>query len=370
MRIGEIELRRLRVPFRKPFRNAHESIGERDSILVVLRADGLEGYGESVALSTPTYSEEVQSTVWIVIRDFIVPRLQGWEWNHPGDFLSLIADLQRNWMAKAAVEGALWDLSAKSEGRSLSSLLGGSRETVEVGVSIGIDDSIDGVVEEVGRFVGEGYRRIKVKIQPGFDLEVLREVRAVFGDDLPLTADANGSYRLDDIERLKSLDSFGLLMLEQPLRGDCLWDHAQLQRHLETPICLDEGIVELHHLREAIAVGSCRVLNLKPGRVGGLSIALEMHRLCLDEGMGLWCGGMFELGVGRAHNVALSSLPGFVFPGDVSASGRTYADDIVRPAIELFSPGRIAVPTGPGIGLELEESHLERFTTEMWSCRF
>jgi len=263
--------------------------------------------------------------------------------------------MRRNHMAKAALEGAVWDLYAKKNGVSLSQALGGTRSTIDVGVSIGIEPTIEKLLQRVDGFIKDGYKKIKVKIKPGFDVEPMRAIRHTFGPDVPLMADANSAYTLKDMEMLKALDDFGLIMIEQPLAHDDIIDHATLQRELKTPICLDESIHTVEDARKAIELGSCRIINIKIGRVGGLTDAKKIHDLCAERSIPVWCGGMLEAGIGRAHNIAMASLGNFTIAGDTSPSNRYFVQDIVTPMIDFAAPGVLDVPTAPGIGFGINE---------------
>lgn len=360
-----VELRRLRVPLKAPFATSFGCLTHRDCILVTVFADGLEGFAESVSFSQPFYSEETPETVWHMLEDFLIPRIWGRKWADPREIITWFSDIRRNHMAISALEGALWDLHCKARGVSLASALGGTRHEIAVGVSIGIEAEISKVLDNVERFLAEGYKKIKVKIKPGFDQSLLAAIRERFGMGLPLMADANSAYTLGDITTLKALDAFGLLMIEQPLAADDLVDHAKLQREIHTPICLDESIVTPDDARKAFELGSCRIINIKIGRVGGITRAKAIHDFCHKVGMPVWCGGMLELGVGRAHNIALASLPNFTIAGDTSASHRSFAEDIVCPPVDFSRPGMLAVPAGPGIGYGINRRAVEKSTSFM-----
>jgi len=369
MKIENIELRRLQVPLKAPFETSFGCLTSRDCILVTVRSEGLSGYAESVAFAQPFYTEETPVTVWHMLEDFLIPQTLGRELSSPLEVAGWFAGIRRNRMAISALESALWDLRAKADGVSLSAILGGTRQEIAVGVSIGIESDMEHVLHNVERFLAQGYQKIKVKIKPGFDVRLIAAIRERFGAELPLMADANSAYTLNDLPLLKELDAFGLLMIEQPLACDDLIDHARLQKEISTPVCLDESIVSVDDTRHALELGSCRIINIKIGRVGGLANALAIHNLCQDSGVPVWCGGMLELGVGRAHNIALASLPNFSIPGDTSASHRSFAEDIVTPPIDFSRPGYLAVPTGPGIGHELNPEAVKKFTVaeKVWS---
>ncbi|WP_124727915.1 o-succinylbenzoate synthase [Staphylospora marina] len=364
MRIERVELRRIRTPMRFRFETSFGEETQKETILVSVHADGLAGYGESTAMSRPVYNEETTSTVWYVLERFLIPLLFSREISHPDEVSELFAPIRRHFMAKAALEGAVWDLWAKRQGIPLARALGGEKTAIDVGVSIGIEPTVEQVLRHVDRFLSEGYKKIKVKIKPGFDVKVIESIRKEFGDGVPLMADANSAYTLEHIDVMKELDQYGLIMIEQPLAHDDIIDHAKLQRELTTPICLDESIHTVEDARKALELESCRIINIKVGRVGGLTPARKIHDLCLERGIPVWCGGMLEMGVGRAHNIAVTSLPGFTIPGDTSASSRYFERDITIPAIELSAPGTLAIPDGPGIGYDLDEERVRRITVD------
>jgi len=361
MRIERIELRDVRLPLVHPFETSFGRETEQRTVIVRIDAEGLTGYGESAAGIGPWYSYETVETCWHVQRDFLVPRLLGREIESPLEIADRFAPVRGHNMAKTGLEQAVWDLTAKAEGVPLARLLGGEKDRIESGVSVGIQDSLDHLLDRIGAFIDAGYRRIKIKIKPGWDVAAAEAVRSRF-PDVPLMLDANSAYTLDDVDVFRRLDAFGLMMVEQPLGHDDIADHAKLQREIETPVCLDESIVTPEHARWAIEMGSCRIINIKPARVGGLSAAVRIHDLCLEHGLPVWCGGLLESGVGRAHNVAVSTLPNFRLPGDVSASARYYEHDIVDPPFALAADGTIAVPRGPGIGVAIDEERLEACT--------
>ena len=328
---------------------------------------GNTGWGESVAFEAPWYTEETVETSLHMLRDFLIPLLLGKEISHPDQVGSLFTPIRGNNMAKASIECAVWDLYAKRKGIPLADALGGQYERIEVGISIGIQKNLDDLIENVQRFLEEGYKRIKVKIKPGADIDVLRGLRSAF-PDVPLMADANSAYSLHDIELLKQLDEFGLLMIEQPLAHDDIVDHAVLQKQLKTPICLDESIHSLDDARKAVELGSTKVINVKIGRVGGLSEAKRIHDYCMEKGIPVWCGGMLEAGIGRAHNIALTSLPNFILPGDTAGSSRYWEKDIIEPEV-VVEDGYITVPTAPGIGFTPNLRVIEDFMTDIWHFR-
>ena len=344
---------RLREPFEVSTGISHD----RRVLLVALHAEGITGWGECVAGETPAYSYETTDTAWSILTDLILPRVAGAVMESSSDLLPVFEGIRGHPMARAAVEMAAWDLEAKAGGCSLASLVGGVRDSVRVGVSIGLQPTDEALHRKVADYLEEGYERIKVKIKPGRDVRMLQGLRERF-PDVPLMADANSAYSLADLPHLRELDALGLMMIEQPLAHDDYLDHARLQAEIETPICLDESIRSVRDASLALEIGACRIINIKPGRVGGLSSAKAIHDLCVEHDMPVWCGGMLESGIGRAHNVALASLPGFTLPGDISASRRYWTEDIVTPEFVLDG-GTVSVPSGPGIGVEVREDLLD-----------
>jgi o-succinylbenzoate synthase len=335
-----VELVRIQLPLLRPFTTSFGTSTVKDAILVRAMGDEAEGWGECVAMEAPLYSGEWNDGVWMILRDHLVPAaLAGSD-----------AGIRGHPMAAAALEAAALDLRLRREGVSLAQYLGGVRDRVACGVSVGLEDDLDQLVALVRRFVEAGYQRIKLKIEPGRDVEVVRAVREAF-PDVPLTADANAAYTLEDWKVFESLDAFGLGYVEQPLREDDLIGHARLQERIATPICLDETITSKAVARGAVEIGACRIINVKIGRVGGLAESKRIHDWAVGAGVPLWCGGMLETGIGRAANVALASLPGFTLPGDTSASDRYFQRDLTRP-FEVDGEGTMEVPTGPGIGVE------------------
>lgn len=365
MKIMEVNVRKLKMVLKHPFTTSFGTFQEKEFLVVEVKDEkGNSGWGESVAFHSPWYSEETVETNLHIIRDFLVPIVLENDIGHPEEVNGLFAHLRKNNMAKSAVEGAVWDLYAKREQVTLARALGGQLEKIEVGISIGINENMQELIETVRGFVEEGYKRIKVKIKPGFDVDVMRELRKQF-PDVPMMADANSAYRLEDTELLKELDEFGLTMIEQPLASDDIIDHAKLQSQLKTPICLDESIHSLEDTRKAIELGSTKIINIKIGRVGGLTEAKKIHDYCLEKNVPVWCGGMLESGIGRAHNVALTTLPNFVLPGDTAGSSRYWEQDIILPEVTV-EDGYITVPKGNGIGYEVDRQALERYTVDKW----
>lgn len=364
MRIRRIELRLCRMPLVSFFETSFGRVHDRTFLLVRLEAEDGEGWGEAVAEATPYYSAETTETAWHIITAFIAPLLLRMEIADPRQVFPALRRIRGHHMAKAAVEMAVWDLCARLEGRPLARLLGGTRDRIASGVSIGIQDSVDELLARIARELAAGYRRVKIKIKPGWDVDVVARVRAQF-PDVPLMVDANAAYTLDDAAHLARLDAFGLMMIEQPLDYDDVRDHAVLQRALATPICLDESIHSVRAAGDAIAAGACRIVNVKPGRVGGHLESIRLHDLCAAQGVPVWHGGMLETGIGRAHNIHLASLPNFSLPGDIAASRRYYQPDLIEPPIEVAADGTIPVPDGPGIGVHVVRERVDRVTERL-----
>lgn len=361
MRIDQITLHHLRMPLVTPFETSFGRVTERECILILIASEGLVGYGECVADYAPGYAYETTGTAWHILTDFLCPALPDKDLAGPGAYRALVAGVRGHPMAKAGLEMALWDLVGKREGRSLREFLGGVRERVDVGVSVGLQASPAALVDTVHRYLDQGYRRIKIKIKPGRDVQDAQAVRSAF-PDVRLQVDANSAYTLETANVLLPLDDLNLLLIEQPLSEDDIWDHRQLQAELRTPVCLDESILSARHARYAIEMNACRVINIKAARVGGLTEAVAVHSLCQAHNIPVWCGGMLETGVGRASNLALASLPNFVLPADISASDRYYMQDITTERFTLNADSTIDVPTGPGLGVTLDMAAVERFT--------
>lgn len=361
MKIKQVILRHLQMELKSPFATSFGAFTTKEFILVeAIDEDGVSGWGESVAFHSPWYNEETVKTNWHMLEDFLLPLVFQTPIEHPDELRQRFSAIRKNNMAKSAIEGAIWDLFAKKKNMPLSEALGGTKKEIEVGISIGIQKSVDDLLRVVERYVSEGYRRIKLKIKPGWDVDVVREVRRRF-PDVPLMADANSAYSLRDIDRLKALDEFQLMMIEQPLAADDIVDHAALQSQLSTPICLDESIHSYEDARKAIKLGSCRVINIKIGRVGGLTEAKRIHDLCQEHNIPVWCGGMLESGVGRAHNIAITTLENFVMPGDTAASSYYWEKDIIQPEVVVHH-GMITVPDKPGIGYEVDRRQVDVYT--------
>lgn len=361
MKIEKIELRLIRLPLVHFFETSFGRVYDRQFVLVTVSGGGAHGYGECVAQDGPYYSSETNETAWHVLSQFIAPSILGVEFLHPQDVFTALGAIRGHNMAKAAVEMAAWDLYARQAGLPLYRVLGGERTVVEAGVSIGIQDSLSQLVEKVESELSAGYRRIKIKIKPGWDIEAVDTVRTHCGE-IPLMVDANAAYQLSDASHLAKLDRYGLMMIEQPLGYDDLLDHARLQKELQTPICLDESIKTVATASAALDVEACRIINIKAGRVGGYTESIKVHDLCQERSIPVWCGGMLESGIGRAHNIHLSTLQNFVLPGDVAASARYYEPDLIEPGIMVDPKGRIVVPGGPGLGVNVMTDRVERVT--------
>jgi o-succinylbenzoate synthase len=366
VRIDRLELRLCRLPLVSFFETSFGRSYDRAFLLVRLTGDGHEGWGEAVAEANPYYSSETTETAWHIITGFIAPRVLGATFEHPRDIFPALRGIRGHNMAKAGVEMAAWDLYARSLGQPLTRVLGGTRPRIASGVSIGIQDSLDELASKVDRELSAGYQRIKIKVKPGWDLEAVDMVRRRFGA-VPLMVDANAAYTLADAPHLARLDAHALMMIEQPLDYDDVSDHVELQKAISTPICLDESIHTVRIARDAIRMGACKIINIKPGRVGGHLESIRLHDLCTENGIPVWHGGMLETGIGRAHNIHLASLPNFSLPGDIAASKRYYQPDLIEPAIEVAPDGTIAVPDAPGIGVTIVSERVDRATERMVS---
>ena len=368
MKVERIELFLLRLPYVHFFETSFGRAHDRTFILVRVDADGLAGWGECTAEERPLYGSETTETAWHILKDFLVPLVFDKNIADPEEFYRAASIYRGNRMAKAGLELAFWDLKAKAAGVPLSKLYGGTRAEIEAGVSVGIEDSLPDLVDRVGLYLSQGYRRIKIKIKPGWDIAACRAVRDRHPDIL-LQVDANGAYALEDMDVFVALDDFGLLLIEQPFAPYDLWNHAKLQKIIKTPLCLDESILSLDAVRAAVEMGSCRIVNIKVGRVGGIVESTAIHDFCRSAGVPVWCGGMLESGIGRAHNLHLASLPNFSLPHDLSASRRYYKEDIIEPFIELSGPGTIRVPEGPGIGVNPVAARIAKATVRRLEFR-
>ncbi len=369
MRIENITLRELRMRLKAPFETSSEVTWDRRILLVEIGVDGLHGWGEITAAEDPFYNSETTDTAWHITRDFIVPSILGKSVATAAEIGALLDAIRGHEMAKAGVENALWDIEAQQNGVPLAKLLGGTRQEIPSGVSIGIQPSISTLLEKIECELRAGYQRIKLKIKPGKDINVVDAVRKQY-PEITLMVDANSAYRLADVDRLRAFDGYQLLMIEQPLAWDDIYQHSLLQAQLRTAVCLDECIHNAFHAEAAIRLGACRIINIKLGRVGGHTCARQVHAICMQHSIPVWCGGMLESGVGRAHNIAMSALPGFVLPGDVSASQRYWDEDIIEPEVEVGPQGTIRVPETPGLGYNIRRKRVESLTVrqEHWKA--
>lgn len=369
MKIEAITLREIHMRLKAPFETSFGVTQDRRILLVEVIADSVRGWGEVTTMETPSYNSETTETAWHVISDFVAPAIVGQTIDRACEVPSLLENIRGHEMAKAGVENAIWDAEAQQKGVPLSRLLGGSRKEIVCGVSLGIRDSPASLVAKVEQELDDGYNRIKLKIKPGKDVEFVRAVRRSFPSAV-LSVDANSAYRMEDAMHVKRLDEFSLLMIEQPLYWDEIHAHARLQALLATALCLDECINNARRAATAIEVGACRIINIKLGRVGGHTEARRVHDICSTHGIPVWCGGMLESGIGRAHNIAMSTLPGFTLPGDVSASRRYWSEDIIEPEVEVTSRGTIQVPVSPGLGYTVRAKLIDQLTvrTNRWKA--
>ena len=367
MRLENIELRELRMRLKAPFETSSEVTWDRRILLVEVGADGLRGWGEITAAEDPFYNSETTETAWHMVKDFIVPLVLGKDVQRAAEIADLLQPIRGHEMAKAGIENALWDIEAQQKNIPLAKLLGGTRDEIPCGVSIGIQDSISTLLNKIENELRAGYQRIKLKVKPRKDLQVVAAVREHYRE-IRLMVDANSAYRIEDSETLKAFDQHNLMMIEQPLAWDDIYQHSRLQAELRTPICLDECIHNADHAEAAIKLGACRVINIKLGRVGGHAHAKQVHDVCVRHSVPVWCGGMLESGVGRAHNIAMSALPGFVLPGDVSASQRYWDEDIIEPEVEVSQKGMIRVREEAGLGYAVRRKKVEELTVrrERW----
>lgn len=367
MRIERIDLSLVRLPLVRAFRTSSSAKSFLDHLLVRVEAGGVVGWGECASPSDPYYCPETVETCWHILQDFLCPTVLDRDWSTVDELVGFYKLVKGNNFAKAGLEMACWDLLARSQSQSLSVMLGGTRSEILSGVSLGIESDPGALFDQIDQFLEEGYRRVKLKIAPGHDVEVVRRVRERF-PTLPLQVDANSAYTLDDLPTLRQLDEFGLLLIEQPLAHDDIIDHARLQAELATPVCLDESIHSAEDARKALEIGAARVVNIKVSRVGGLLQAKRVHDVCQARGVPVWCGGMHEFGIGRAANVAIASLAGFSLPGDVSGSDKYYREDLVNPPV-LARNGAVPVPDRPGLGHEPDEARIGREARRRWTLK-
>ena len=363
MKIEAITARELSMRLMAPFETSFGVTQDRRVVLLEMHTDVGTGWSELTAMEGPFYNAETIDTAWMMLRDYLSALVLDVDVDSPADLPALMENVRGQEMAKAAIECAAWDALARSKGESLSHTLGGTLDEIASGVSLGIQADTGKLLDTIARELADGYRRVKLKIKPGKDVAVVAAVRKQF-PNIDLTVDGNSAYRLQDANLLKQLDEFGLSYIEQPLPWNDIYQHSLLQPQLKTAICLDECIHGLRDAEAALALGACRVINIKLGRVGGHSEAKRIQAFCLEKGIPVWCGGMLESGIGRAHNIAMSTLPGFTLPGDVSASKRYWVEDIIEPAVEVTEYGTIHVPTGPGIGFRVNVSEIERRTVK------
>src|SRR5580698_7701316 len=361
MKIEAITLREIHMPLVHFFETSFGRTYSRRILLLTAHCDGVNGWSECVTGEDPFYSSEWTESTWPTITQYLVPAVLGHNLESARDSPALFSKVRGHRMAKAALENALWDAEAKQVGQPLWKLLGGVRTEISCGVSIGIQDSVEQLLDKIDIKLAAGYRRIKVKVKPGWDRNVLEKIRSRWAD-ITLSCDANSAYTLDQVEHLRAFDQFNLLMIEQPLWDDDIYNHSRLQPKLRTSICLDESIHNARDAAQAVEIGACRIVNIKVGRVGGFSEARKVHDVCAAHKIPVWCGGMLESGVGRAHNIALSTLENFRLPGDVSASKRYWEEDIIEPEVEVSAQGMIAIPDQPGTGYRVCEDRIEKLT--------
>jgi O-succinylbenzoate synthase len=361
VKLERVELFLVRLPLKRPYETSMAVETHETRVIVRVEDGGAVGWGESVANETPWYSGETPSTVWVLLEEVLIPHLLGKAFDHPRAVAAALAWVRDARMAKACLEMALWDLAAKEAGVPLARLLGGTRDRILCGVAIGLHPTTEALLERIDEELRGGYRRVKLKIKPGHDVEIAEAVRARYGD-LAFMLDANSAYALADAAVFERIDATRPTMIEQPLAHDDMIDHAELQKRIRTPICLDESIRHAEDARKAIAIGATRVVNIKPGRVGGLAEAVRVHDVCRERGVPVWCGGMLEMGIGRAHNVHLAALPGFSLPGDVAASKRYFATEIIGEPFEVDPDGTMQVPSGPGIGVTVLEDVVRKLS--------
>lgn len=368
MKIEAVTLREIHMPLVYFFETSFGRTYSRRILLVTVHCEGVDGWGECVAGEDPFYSSEWIESAWPTLTKYLIPTLLGKQVESGRECPALLKRVTGHRMAKAALENALWDAEAIQKRQPLWKLLGGTRTEIACGVSIGIQDSVEQLLEKIETELAAGYRRIKVKVKPGWDVNVLERIRSRWAD-ITLSCDANSAYTLDQVEHLRNFDQFNLLMIEQPLWNDDIYYHARLQKELRTAVCLDESIINARVAAAAVETGACRIINIKVGRVGGFSEALKIHDVCQSNKIPVWCGGMLETGIGRAQNIALSTLPNFTLPGDVSASKRYWKEDIIEPEVEVSSRGFIPVCEKPGRGYEIKPEPIDKLTVRKETLR-
>lgn len=363
MNIQKMIIRRMQMKLKAPFITSFGTMENKDFLLLeAVDEQGTIGWGESVAFEAPWYNEETLQTNWHMLEDFLIPQILHQEISHPDEVSELFEPMKQNQMAKSTIEGAIWDIYAQQTNQSLARALGGEKETIDVGISIGIQPSTDDLINKVTGYVKDGFKRMKVKIKPGYDIEPLRALREHF-PDLPIMADANSAYTLADVAVFQELDELDLMMIEQPLAADDIIDHASLQKQISTPICLDESIHSLDDARKAVEIGATKIINIKIGRVGGITEAKKIHDYCKTMEVPVWCGGMLESGIGRAHNVALTTLDNFTLPGDTAGSNLYWEKDIITPEV-VSENGSIEVPHTAGIGYDIDREAVKAYTMD------
>lgn len=364
MKLKKINLYKVAIPMITSFTTGFGTITERPTVIVQAEThDGIMGWGESAALPFPFYKPETTDICMLVLKDYITPLVLNKEFAGPGELVDLLRPIKGNNFSKTGIETAIWMIVSTIENKPLSKLLGGTQSKIAVGESIGIKNTIDETLDEVKLRLSQGFRRIKIKIKPGWDVKLVEAIRNKLGD-IDLMVDANSSYTLNELPTLKKLDNFNLTMIEQPLAYDDIIDHATLQKQISTPVCLDESIHSAEDARRAIEIGACRIINIKPGRVGGLLESKNIHDLCKKNNIGVWCGGMLETGIGRAFNIAVASLPNYIYPADMSPVNFFYSDDLVKDSFIVNKEGYIAVPDTPGLGFEIDFEKIKKYTVE------
>jgi len=364
MKIKQITLYKIEIPMITSFITSFGTITKKPTVIVkITDEEGIEGYGEGAALPFPFYKPDTTDITMLVIKDYIAPILLHKEFSDIETLMALLSPIKNHHFAKTAIENAVWMMLSLKENKSLKDLLGGQQNKIGVGESIGIKDTIEETLEEVQLRRAQGFQRTKIKIKPGWDITVVKAIRDTFGD-IDLMVDGNSAYTLNDLKIFKSLDTYNLTMIEQPLADDDIIDHAVLQKTLKTPICLDESIHSAEDARKAISINACKIINIKPGRVGGLLESKKIHDICQENGVGVWCGGMLETGIGRAFNIAVASLPNYIYPADMSPVNLFYADDLVKNSFTVDDNGFVDVPENPGLGFEIDRQRIKQYTVE------
>lgn len=364
MKIKKITLFKVEIPMITSFTTSFGTVDRRPTVIVKVQTDeGIIGWGESAALPFPYYKPETTDICMLVLKEYIGPLILNKEFMDVAELMNLLKPIKGNNFSKTGIETAVWMIISQTENKSIKKLLGGTQNKIPVGESIGIKGSIDETLKEIDLRLNQGFRRIKIKIKPGWDVEVVKTIREKFRS-IDLMVDANSSYTLDDIETLKELDGYNLTMIEQPLADDDIIDHSLLQKQVKTPVCLDESIHSVEDARRAISIGACKIINIKPGRVGGLLESKKIHDLCQKNNIGVWCGGMLETGIGRAFNIAVASLPNYIYPADMSPVNFFYADDLVKDSFTVDNQGYVTVPTKPGLGFDVLPAKIDKYTIE------